>query len=136
MAAATSTGLLEREVTVAGATLIAGSGAAWRLIARGLVLLLLVGLLGGCARQVAINDQGKDHMAPVKIEEVLEKHTDEWLAIPGVVGAAIGESKGRRCIQILIVRTTRELSTRIPSQVDGYPVVIKETGEFRALETE
>ena len=100
----------------------------------GLGLMLLAGLLAGCAARAVPNDQRKDQMGSPAIEEVLNKHTDEWLTIPGVVGAAIGEFSGRPCIQILVASKTRELSARLPSRVEGYPVVIKETGEFRALE--
>jgi len=99
----------------------------------GFWLMLLVGVLAGCAARVAANDQRKDHMASPTIEDVLNKHAEEWLAIPGVVGAAVGESNGRPCIQILVVKKTRELSSRLPSRVEGRPVVIKETGEIRAL---
>jgi hypothetical protein len=70
---------------------------------------------------------------PVPIEQVLRAHTDAWLAIPGVVGTAIGQQRGKPCIKVLVARKSAEIATRIPRQVDGYPVVVEETGEFRAL---
>ena len=70
------------------------------------------------------------------IEEVLKEHTDEWMSIPGVVGTAIGEYKGKPCIKVLVVKKTKELTEKIPSRVEGFPVVIEETGEIRALESE
>ena len=68
------------------------------------------------------------------IEQVQEKHTDRWMTIPGVQGTAIGMSEGKPCILILSSVKPGTLQDKIPSQVEGYPVVIKETGAFRALE--
>ena len=70
------------------------------------------------------------------IEQVQEEHTDEWMAIPGVEGTAIGLSEGKSCITILSSIKSEELRDQIPSTVEGYSVVIKETGTFRALEKE
>lgn len=70
------------------------------------------------------------------IEQVVKEHTDEWMSIPGVVGTAIGQIDGNLCIQVLVVKKTDELTGKIPSEVEGFPVVIEETGELRALEPE
>lgn len=73
---------------------------------------------------------------PASIEQVLRAHTDQWMAIPGVVATGIGEQAGKPCIRVMVVRKTKDITTKIPAQVDGYPVVIEETGEFRALPAE
>ena len=73
-------------------------------------------------------------MAAKTILEVLEEHSEEWMSIPGVVGVAIGELDGKPCIRILAAERTEEMATRIPSEVEGFPVVIMDTGELRALE--
>ena len=70
------------------------------------------------------------------IEQVVKEHTDEWMSIPGVVGTAIGQIDGNPCIQVLVVKKTDELTGKIPSEVEGFPLVIEETGELRALEPE
>ena len=67
------------------------------------------------------------------IQEVLQEHTDRWMDVPGVVGTAIGELDGRSCIKVFVAKKTDELLAKIPGSIDGYPVVIEETGEFRAL---
>ncbi len=67
------------------------------------------------------------------IREVLAERTVEWMAIPGVVGTAVGEWEGRSCIKVLVAEMTAELAARFPTDVEGYPVVVEETGEFRAL---
>lgn len=70
---------------------------------------------------------------PPPIDQVLRAHTDEWLAIPGVVGTAIGRQRGKPCIRVLVAHKSKEIARRIPRHVEGYPVLIEETGHFRAL---
>jgi hypothetical protein len=69
------------------------------------------------------------------IEQVLTRHTDSLLSVPTVVGAAQGESGGRPVIQIFVVRRTPELEARLPRTLEGYPVIIVETGEIRARDS-
>ena len=73
-------------------------------------------------------------MSGQTIEQVQEEHTDEWMAIPGVEGTAIGLYEGRPCIKILTSSRTDQIRAQIPSEVKGYPVIVEETGEFRALD--
>jgi hypothetical protein len=68
------------------------------------------------------------------IEQVLEERTDEWMAIPGVEGTAIGLFEDKPCIRIFSSSNPQQLRAKIPSTVEGYPVIIEETGQFRALE--
>ena len=67
------------------------------------------------------------------IREVLTERTVEWMATPGVVGTALGEWEGRPCIKVLVAEMTVELAAKFPTDVEGYPLVVEETGEFRAL---
>lgn len=69
------------------------------------------------------------------IEEVLKKHTDGLMALPGVVAIAQGESAGKLCVKVFVVEKTPEILRRIPSALGGYRVTVEETGEFRALDT-
>ena len=80
-------------------------------------------------------EKGKS-VANKTIEEVQEDHTDEWMAIPGVEGTAIGLFEGKPCIKILTFSKPQQLRANIPSTIEGYPVIIEETGEFRALDPE
>jgi hypothetical protein len=52
--------------------------------------------------------------------------------IAGVVGVAIGAVDGQPVIKLLVVQKTPELEQKIPKMVEGYPVVLEETGEIRA----
>jgi hypothetical protein len=78
--------------------------------------------------------QGDDTMKQKSIEEVLKEHAGELMSIPGVVGVYIGElTDGRPCIKVMVVKETPELESKIPSMLEGYPVVIVESGEIRPL---
>lgn len=67
------------------------------------------------------------------IQEVQKEHTDELMAVPGVVGTAIGMCDERPCIKVYVVKKTPELDRKIPDTLDGYPVMTEETGKFRRL---
>jgi hypothetical protein len=56
------------------------------------------------------------------------------MVIPGVEGTAIGLFEGKPCIKILSSLEPEQLRTNIPESVEGYPVVIEQTGTFRALD--
>ncbi len=73
-------------------------------------------------------------MAPEEtIEVVLKKHTDDLMAMPGIVGTAEGLCGETPCIKIYVAVLTDELARKIPEQIGGHPVDIEVTGEFRAL---
>jgi hypothetical protein len=99
---------------------------------RKLASLLLLGTLG-CAASGSTPQEGTV-TASAPIREVLKKNTDRLLAVPGVVGTAIGESGGKPCILVLVSRLTAELRKQIPAEIEGYPVVIRETGTLRPLD--
>jgi hypothetical protein len=66
------------------------------------------------------------------IQQVQQEHTDAWMAIPGVVGTAIGQRQGKPCILVLTAANTEQVRRKIPPTVDGYPVVVQYTGEIHA----
>jgi hypothetical protein len=86
--------------------------------------------LGACAVQA---EKGSEAMTPRTIEQVLKAHTPELMALPGVVGTAQGLCEGRPCILVFVSRKTPELQKQIPKSLEGYPVILEETGEIRAL---
>ena len=92
--------------------------------------------LSGCSRSSADDSEKGKRMSARTIEEVLKDRTDEWMALPGVVGTGIGMSEGKPCIKILASMKPEELQAKIPSTVESYPVIIEETGIFRALDKE
>jgi len=98
-----------------------------------IVAISAAGNLAGCS-YTGPSDLEKGHSMPERtIEQVQEEHTDDWMAIPGVEGTAIGLFEDKPCIKIFSSRKAEELRAKIPSTIEGYPVIIEETGIFRAL---
>ena len=67
------------------------------------------------------------------ITEVLKEHTTELMEIPGVAGVGEGRLRGQPCIRVFVLDKNSESLRRIPSTIEGYPVQVEESGEFRAL---
>lgn len=62
--------------------------------------------------------------------------TDQIMNLPGVAAVGQGVCDGVPCFRVYVVELTPELKTKIPSRFDGFPVVVHESGEIRALPTE
>jgi hypothetical protein len=78
--------------------------------------------------------EGAEVMPTDDVKRVMEAHTAELMAIPGVVGVAIGAlPDGKPSIQVLVEKNTREIRNRIPREIEGYRVVIEETGKIKAF---
>jgi hypothetical protein len=67
------------------------------------------------------------------INAVLRAHQDELMAIPGIVGIYVGlmDDEKTPCLKVMVVKKTQDLGNKIPKSLDGYPVVIEETGIIR-----
>ncbi len=104
------------------------------------IILLKIGVmttagnLTGCSYNGPSGLEKGRTMPERTIEQVQEEHTDDWMAIPGVEGTAIGLFEGKSCIKIFTSSKPQQLRDKIPSTVEGYPVIIEETGAFRALD--
>ncbi len=69
------------------------------------------------------------------IEAAQQQLTDSVMSLPGVVGTAIGECEGAPCIKVYVVQNSQELTDKIPSTFEGFPVVVEATGEIRARDS-
>lgn len=88
-----------------------------------------VGSFAGCSDGV-----GKGDQVPKRtIEQVQQAHTADWMTVPGVEGTAIGLFEGKPCIKVFSSIAPEQLRDKIPSTVEGYPVIIEETGTFHKL---
>ncbi len=68
------------------------------------------------------------------IKAVMEAHVEDLMAIPGVVGVAIGElDNGTPCIKVMVIELTDELDRKIPKTLEGHPVLVVESGEFKPM---
>ena len=66
---------------------------------------------------------------PRPIDAVLAAHNDELMAIPGVVGTAIGRCDSVPCIRVFLRDSSA--GTAVPARLEGHPVVTEVTGPFR-----
>jgi hypothetical protein len=65
------------------------------------------------------------------INEVLAAHSDSLMALPGVVGTAVGLCDGERCIKVLLAESNPATKSRIPARLEGYRVVVEVTGTIK-----
>ena len=72
-------------------------------------------------------------MNPKSIAVVIQEHSEHLLGIPGVVGISQGLLQGKPCLQIFVEDRPPPPQDRLPPILEGYPVVIKTTGPFRAV---
>ena len=72
------------------------------------------------------------------INTVLHNHDAELMLAPGVVGVYVGvlEDGKTPCLKIMVARRTPQLERRLPKALEGYPVVIEETGVIRPLQSQ
>ena len=66
------------------------------------------------------------------IANVLRRRTPALMAIEGVAGTGEGREGADTVLVVFVVRKTPELTARIPSELDGWRVVIREVGKVTA----
>ena len=69
----------------------------------------------------------------MQIEEILDNHQDELMAIPGVTGVGIGDNFGKPVIVVMVTALSSELRDAIPSRLEGVDVQVEVTGEISAF---
>ena len=99
-------------------------------IGRGIGAALLAGALA-CSSAPRGGGGGEPTVAAKSIDQVLAAHSDSLMALPGVVGTAIGLYEGERCIKVLLTDSGGNTKDRIPSRLEGYRVVIEVIGTIR-----
>jgi hypothetical protein len=97
------------------------------IVGRMIAPVLVAGALLACSGA----HRGGATVAARNIDEVLAAHTDSLLAVPGVVGTAIGLCDGERCIKVLVADSSPATKARIPPSLEGYRVVVEVTGTIR-----
>jgi hypothetical protein len=95
-------------------------------------VILFLFVLSWAGEMVDFRSEGNP-MATKKIEEVLKEQTRGLMSIPGVVGVGQGLCNGNPCLKVFVIKRTPELDQKIPKALEGYPVVIEETGKIKTL---
>ena len=95
--------------------------------------LLVAGALMACAGTGGAGHSGGSVATATSrsIETVLAAHRDSLMALPGVVGTAIGLCDGERCIKVLVRDASPETRARIPMSLEGYRVVTEVAGTIQ-----
>jgi len=109
-----------------------GPRSSWRVPsgARPVLIVALAVAASGCAGQPRI-EAGSGRGAVTSIDTVLARHSDEWMAVPGVVGTGLGQCGDARCITIFVIERSEEIERRIPARVEGHLVSIVVSGRPR-----
>ncbi len=103
-------------------------------VAVGLSCLLIAGVLTGCRRSTPNRVQNEGTQQMKNIDQVIKEHADSLLTIPGVVGVYRGmDENGRPCVKVMVREKTPRMEDQLPKQIEGYRVVIEETGEIRPM---
>jgi hypothetical protein len=103
-----------------------------RLFVLGFCIAITIGCLGGCTDKKSKQLGTGENMSGKTIEQVLGENTGRWLKIDLVVGVAIGMLEDKPCIRILVGSDPDQVRKQIPENVEGYAVVIEETGTLKA----
>ena len=94
----------------------------------GIVVLILV-MLG-----VANYGCEKKNESKLDINSVKDAHANELMAIEGVVGLYVGRMNDSiPAIGVMVVKKTPELEKLVPKSLEGYPVLIDETGVIHPM---
>jgi hypothetical protein len=64
-----------------------------------------------------------------------EELTPTVMALPGVVGTAVGLCDDEPCIKVYVAREDEGLRARIPETYRGFRVDVEVSGEFEARDT-
>jgi hypothetical protein len=99
------------------------------------IILLSIACSASTRSPVTQKSRQQESMTRKDINAVLKDHDKELLAIPGVVGVYVGLLPDNKtsCLKVMVVKETEDLKRRIPKTIEGYPVIIEESGVIRPL---
>jgi hypothetical protein len=106
-----------------------------------LAVMLLFGACASKPQHQGMSNAGQSQVSTVgdslkPISEVLANHASAWMSIPGVTGTGEGQKDGKPAVLIFVDSMTDSLKTQLPVNVEGYPVVVKESGNVKAHSSE
>jgi hypothetical protein len=84
---------------------------------------------------MSATENQRTHGGRRDLSAVLQDHQAELMSVPGVVGIYEGllPDESSRCLKVMVVKRTPELLGKIPGSLEGYPVLIEETGLIRPM---
>jgi hypothetical protein len=91
--------------------------------------ILSLAAMPGCVKRR--NYYRTRQMGARSVEQSFDNNRDRLLSIPGVVGAGIAKFDGKPSIVVMVKERTPELETQVPTDLDGYSVIILVTGDIK-----
>ena len=91
-------------------------------------------LVAAC--QLSCKDSNSNSSVTTRdINAVLRDHDKKLMAIPGIVGIYVGLLPDGKtaCLKVMAATNTAQIQRSVPKKLEGYPVVIEETGIIRPL---
>ena len=95
------------------------------------IMLVAVGICALLALSGVLLAQGRSEDALTRAIEVQQRHTDELMAEPGVVGTAVGSGQGAQPVVLVLLEAGGVPG--IPENLEGVPVRLLVTGKIYAL---
>lgn len=95
-----------------------------------MAVLLLAGA-AACGAGAGSPEQEVDSVPSRPIEEVHAAHSDSLMALPGIVGTAIGLCDGTPCIHVYLADSSAATRAQVPERLEGYEVQTQVTGMIR-----
>jgi hypothetical protein len=102
-----------------------------------------VSMVGTCSEDVASEATGGDILAAnigvskdveASAKAVRDRHESQLMSVPGAVGSGIaaGDQPGQAAIEIFVTKMTPQAEAAAPTEVEGTPVKVIESGEIVA----
>lgn len=73
-----------------------------------------------------------DRHSKIEALAIKANHSESLLAIPGVHAVGTGRGGDGYFITVWVTKITPESSAKIPSELDGFPVLVRENAKARA----
>ena len=92
-------------------------------------LMVLLGTISVPSQDPAGRDEDFE-----RVKEVQARHEKELMSLPGVLGVGIGSEAGKAVLQVLVDKTARK-KPKLPTEIEGVPVKVVQTGKILAHPT-
>lgn len=90
-----------------------------------LVLTFLVAIAPGCGT----TESTREETVTRSLADVIRERAPGWMEHEDVVGVYEGrDDAGDPCIKVMVTEISDELRDRLPAEVDGYRLLLHETG--------
>jgi len=94
----------------------------------------MLAFLPACTLLADANQPGEpaaeSSMPDRNIEQLITLNADRIMALADVVAVAEGQCDGHACIKVLLAKENADTRSRLPSELQGIPVMVEISGPF------